>query len=121
MRNKSKNNKFFSLQKQKETCENERREQFVRNSSHNGKKNKKYLDKSFYSLFFIVLDFIFYYLLTLIIMFINEIKYLIIIFFKIPIISWPPSYHNALPLLIPLQQNKNGLNLKYITKQVICV
>jgi len=41
------------------------------------KINKKYIDKSFYSLFFIMFDFIFYYLLTLIIMFIKEIKYLI--------------------------------------------
>jgi len=29
------------------------------------KKNKNNLDKSFYSLFFIMFDFIFYYLLTL--------------------------------------------------------
>ena len=40
-------------------------------------KIKKYLDKSFYSLFSIMFDFIFYYLLTLIIMFIKKIKYLI--------------------------------------------
>jgi len=39
----------------------------MRNSSYNEKNNKKYLDKSFYSLFFIMFDFIFYYLLTLII------------------------------------------------------
>jgi len=29
---------FFSLQEQNKTCENERLDQFVKNSSHNGNK-----------------------------------------------------------------------------------
>jgi len=36
------------------------------------RKNKKYPDKYFYFVFFIMFDFIFYYLLTLIIIFIKK-------------------------------------------------
>jgi len=38
MRNESKNNRSFSLQKQKKTGENEKCEQFVRDSRHNGRE-----------------------------------------------------------------------------------
>jgi len=36
-RNKRKINKYFSLQKQKETCENEKWKQFIKHLSHNKK------------------------------------------------------------------------------------
>jgi len=76
MRNESKNNEFFTLEKQKKIYESRESEQFIRNSKEMSEKIKNIVRNIFilYYIWFLY----FFYLLTLNIIFIKEIeKYLI--------------------------------------------
>jgi len=60
MRNESRNNKYFSIQKQNKTAKSGRREQYVKNSKDNERQNKKYLNYFFFIFNYLVLYYFIY-------------------------------------------------------------